>query len=338
MSLYSPNIIRCFLIIILLSSCDQEIDFHTEESESLLVVEGVIECGKPTYVILTKSEHFFAPIDGNTLDDIFIENATVYVIKDNGEKHKLVMVDEDMISIISDLFPSFDYTLPMKSFYIDTNTNYEQFSQPGHSYKLEVYWNNDTITSNTTIPYTTEFDSVWCVCEQDPNDYKCYIWTTINDPDTTGNNLFFQYKRIDNSKSTDDRFRICARFLRNDHLYNGLVFPTFFSRSGQVVDADGDGPLLPFYQERIIDGEYLSKDIVLFKISEVNKNTYDFLRSRKIQQEMDNNPFAQTTNLISNINGGLGIWAGYNATYYKIPIIEGSVIYEKYEPELFEIF
>ena len=30
-------------------------------------------------------------------------------------------------------------------------------------------------------------------------------------------------------------------------------------------------------------------------------STYDFLRSRKIQQEMDNNPFAQTTNLISNI-------------------------------------
>ena len=43
-------------------------------------------------------------------------------------------------------------------------------------------------------------------------------------------------------------------------------------------------------------------------------------------------------NLISNINGGLGIWSGYNSTYYKVPIVKDTVIKEKYEPELFEIF
>ena len=77
---------------------------------------------------------------------------------------------------------------------------------------------------------------------------------------------------------------------------------------------------------------------MLFKISEVDYATYNFLRTRKLQQEMDNNPFAQTTNLISNINGGLGIWSGYNSTYFKVPIVKDTVIKEKYEPELFEIF
>ena len=75
--------------------------------------------------------------------------------------------------------------------------------------------------------------------------------------------------------------------------------------------------------------------VILFKISEVDYATYNFLRTRKLQQEMDNN-FAQTTNLISN-SGGLGIWSGYNSTYYKIPIVKDTVIKERYEPELFEI-
>ena len=66
--------------------------------------------------------------------------------------------------------------------------------------------------------------------------------------------------------------------------------------------------------------------------------SHNFLRTRKLQQEMDNNPFAQTTNLISNISGGLGIWSGYNSTYYKVPIVKDTVIKDKYEPELFEIF
>ena len=43
-------------------------------------------------------------------------------------------------------------------------------------------------------------------------------------------------------------------------------------------------------------------------------------------------------NLNSNINGGLGIWSGYGSTYYKIPVVKDTVIYEKYVPNIFEIF
>ena len=33
---------------------------------------------------------------------------------------------------------------------------------------------------------------------------------------------------------------------------------------------------------------------------------------------MDNNPFAETSNILSNINGGLGVWSGFNSTYFRI--------------------
>ena len=64
--------------------------------------------------------------------------------------------------------------------------------------------------ATTSIPNFV-FDSVWCECNQWIEDYKCYLWTNINDPDTIGNNLF-QYKRIETSSNIDDRFRICAVF------------------------------------------------------------------------------------------------------------------------------
>ena len=37
---------------------------------------------------------------------------------------------------------------------------------------------------------------MWCECDQWVEDYKCYLWTNINDPDTIGNNLFFSTKEL----------------------------------------------------------------------------------------------------------------------------------------------
>jgi hypothetical protein len=43
-------------------------------------------------------------------------------------------------------------------------------------------------------------------------------------------------------------------------------------------------------------------------------------------------------NLVSNINNGLGIWTGYGAVYYKVPIIKDTVINQEYSPEIIDIF
>ena len=50
------------------------------------------------------------------------------------------------------------------------------------------------------------------------------------------------------------------------------------------------------------------------------------------------NPFSEPMNLVSNINGGLGSWTGYGTRYYKIPIIEGLIIFEEYSPNILDIF
>ena len=56
------------------------------------------------------------------------------------------------------------------------------------------------------------------------------------------------------------------------------------------------------------------------------------------QSSTNGNPFAEPTNLVGNINNGLGIWTGYGSVYYQIPIIKGTVIFEQNKPEIIDIF
>ena len=135
----------------------------------------------------------------------------------------------------------------------------------------------------------------------------------------------------------DPVFIPCAIRARTDDIINGGNFSTYFARSGRVDD--DDGVFLPFDAERIIDGDIVKADIVLLRISHVNIQTYKFLRGAYLMENSNGNPFAEPINLSSNIDGGLGIWAGYGVSYYYIPIVPDTVIYNTYDGvEVFEIF
>jgi hypothetical protein len=63
-----------------------------------------------------------------------------------------------------------------------------------------------------------------------------------------------------------------------------------------------------------------------------------FWRGLVRQAGTNGNPFAEPMNLVSNINGGLGIWTGYGASYYKVPIINGTTIIDTIQPKIIDIF
>ena len=58
-----------------------------------------------------------------------------------------------------------------------------------------------------------------------------------------------------------------------------------------------------------------------------------FWRGVVRQGATNGNPFSEPMNLVSNINGGLGIWTGYSPVYYKVPIIKGHTIKETYNEQ-----
>ena len=327
-----------FLFSVLIFSCEQDVEVDLNNNQSSIVVEGYIEPYLPSYVFLSKSQPFFDEINETELNNLFITDAKVTVTRDDGRKRLLTHVSQEIVDSLAPHFNIDSVTLPFYSIYIDLNPFFEDFNEVNYTFNLNIELNNITINADTYIPPPFDIDSVWCECSNETSkEYECYIHTIIHDPDTVGNILYAQYKRYD-GESIDKNFRICSRFLRTDFLWNGTDYSAFFSRSGTLINEEGNGGLLPFFAERIENGSLLTKDKVIFKISQISNKTYLFLRSKKLQEELNNNPFGEPSNLLSSIEGGLGVWAGFGSLYYKVDIDRNTIIYENYKPSIIDIF
>mgnify|MGYP001408792027 CR=1 FL=1 len=324
-----------FFFLTISFACEKAIEIDLSSSGSQLVVEGYIQQGYPSYVLLTKSESYFNPVDSSTLNNISVDNAQVFVEREDGVIHQLTHVDRHLLDSLGF---SDTLALPLNALYVDLSYHENNFSQIGYKYKLIIEWNNETISSITSIPPQYPIDSVWVKSKDSLEiDYKCYIWARINDPDTLGNSVIIHYKRDVGWKPMDPLFIPSAISARTDNIVNGENFKTFFARSGRF--SDEDGVLLPFYGDRVIDGEFVRKDIVLLRLSHVDQRTYNFWRSTKRIQDASGNPFSEPMNLSSNIDGALGIWGGYGVSYYYIPIVPDTIIYDTYNNvDLLEIF
>ena len=121
---------KLLYLFILLVSCQDEITINPTYVETKLVVEGSIEPGFPPYVILTKNEGYFDPININTYNNLFVNNANVTVWK---------FLNGDSIGINLERLPAPFDTIPI---YTDLNYfnnigNYD-FSQVGETYFLKI--------------------------------------------------------------------------------------------------------------------------------------------------------------------------------------------------------
>ena len=146
-----------------------------------------------------------------------------------------------------------------------------------------------------------------------------------------GNNVMFEHKRIAHFSLSEQKnisdFMFIKAFgaVRNDFEgLNGMGFETFFER-GEGTNFDHETlhfkhPGFGNFQMAYINdsvGE-VTADIVLFRFSQLDKASFEFWRSVIAQDVMNSNPFAEPMNLKSNINGGLGIFEGKAAVYYKL--------------------
>ena len=162
-------------------------------------------------MFLTKSESYFNSVDSNTLNNISVDDALVFVEREDGIIHKLTNINQNLLDSLG-LMDTLG--LPLNGLYIDLSYNNENFSQIGYKYKLIVEWNGETIWANTSIPPQYPVDSVW-VKRKDSleSDYKCYIWARINDPDTLGNSAIIHYKRDVGWKPIDPLFIQLVQYL-----------------------------------------------------------------------------------------------------------------------------
>lgn len=355
---------------------EKEIDLTPLNAEEKIVVQGVIQAGYPAYVMLTKSEPYFSELNSDSYENIFITDAVVTVTKKGGETVDLVNVNEietgspnldDMLRDIGTQYPGFYVEWPFDIFNFNNLPYKDVIGDYGNRYDLEILWNEDTITSSTTIPYDYTVDSVWFKLDSLAlRDSLGNFWFRYSDPDTMGNTIMIESKRIAHMKewvNPEDPAHIFVTktadplyakalwgFVRNDFEgLNGTSFESYFQR-GNVSEMLSSDYADIIYEEKergfFKSGQavsnhdfYIHPDTVLIRFSQIDYDSYFFWRSLEYQQSSNGNPFAEPLNLQTNIEGAVGVWYGQSATYFKAVAKQGVVykIEDRYYPFVNEI-
>jgi hypothetical protein len=329
-----------FLISLIFVSCQEEITLDLPQAENKLVVEGAIEPGFPPYVILTRNQGYFDPINQETYANLFVNDVDSIKVwyYNNGEKEIRILEQipgVDSLAIYTDI----NYTAG----------NYS-FSQAGRTYYLEIQWNNQLITSETTIPEPTPLDSLWVEQNETADkDFKCDIRAIYSDPSDQQNNILIKSKRIQHYERNREDTILCDTInypdfplklvdAGSDVLINGQSFETYFPRPKD--NGFPTGKYNSYHTKECDNGSTLefAEDVVLIKFCQIDEPSMKFWRSLVRQFGTNGNPFSEPMNLVSNINNGLGIWTGYGAVYYKVPIVKDTVIIQQYSPEIIDIF
>ena len=338
------------LISIILFSCQEEITLDLPKADDKLVIEGSIENGFPPYIIITKNGGYFDPIDSETFDNLFvndIESVEIWYNDNDGVKLDSVILEQ--ITFFDSLPPIYtDIDHVQAQFTSPQDRLPYDFSKSGRTYYLEIKWNNQVISSSTTIPEVTPLDCLWVEkSENSKEEYEYDIRALYSDPADQDNFILLKSKRIQHFEYKDSLE--CQAKNRPDNslklidagsdiLINGESFETYFPRPKD--NGFPTGNYNSYHTEICDDGDTLvfNEDIVLIKYCQIDEPSLKFWRGLIRQVGTNGNPFSEPMNLVSNINNGLGVFTGYGSAYYKVPIIKGTIIKDEYEATILDIF
>ena len=337
------------LISIILLSCQEEITLDLPKADEKLVIEGSIENGFPPYVIITKNGGYFDPINSETFNNLFvddIESVEIWYNDNDGVKLDSVILEQiTFFDSLPPIFTDIDYLTSLDENGVPPSPY--DFSKSGRTYYLEIKWNNQIISSSTTIPEVTPLDCLWVEkSENEDKEFKFDIRALYSDPADQNNNILVKSKRIQHYEKKDSLdcqvenkpdFALKIIDAGADVLINGQTFETYFPRP-----RDNGFPTGKYngYHKKECQGDSIEflQDVVLIKYCQIDEPSLKFWRGLIRQVGTNGNPFAEPLNLVSNITNGLGIFSGYGSAYYMVPIVKDTVIFEQYTPQIIDIF
>lgn len=276
-----------FIASAALISCEKNIDFKLKDAVPVLVVDAQIENGQPPTVALSKSLSFFSAISTEILANSFVHDAEVSM--SNGTvTHKLR-----------------EYSVPLGNGYflyyygIDSSNLATAFvGEFNKQYNLTVKVDGKDYAAKTTIPALTKvFDSLWTK-RAPPNidTIKRVLMGRVFDPPGLGN--YVRYF----TKKNRGRFLPGFNSVFNDEVVDGTTY------QGQVDQGIDRNNTLPTGDEKF----FARGDTISFKLSNIDKATYNFWNTWEFNQQSIGNPFSQPGKVLGNIsNGALGAFCGY---------------------------
>ncbi len=276
-------------------SCERAVSFDLENSPPKLVVEATIENGQPPIVILSRSLNYFSTISPDLLANSFVHNAEIFV-SNGSTTHKL---KEYGIPV------GLGYTLYYYS--IDSaNLGTAFIGQLNSQYSLRIISESKEYTANTTIPFITKrIDSIfWKPAPGNNDSNKVVLMVRVTDPPGYGDYIRYFTKR------DIEPFYPAYNSVFDDQVIDGTTYEVEIE---QGVDRNRD-----HYEGH----NFFDKgDTVTFKLSNIDKATFDFWRTMEYSYSSIGNPFSSPTKVLGNISGdALGYFGGYASQFRTIII------------------
>ena len=259
------------------------VDIRLSEAESELVLEGWIEeDGFPVVLLSTSVPVTTGSKDMESLQEHIVRWGKV-VISD-GDKEVVLTGGPDERFI-----PPYSYTTA------------KMRGQAGKTYTLKAEYKDRRITASTTIPQSKELE--YLRTEQvSPGKYK--IVAGMKD-DSSGKDF---YKFFVKREGKDSAYMSSFRGLVNDEVLTDGVNEVSVYNGISVRESDFD----QYFEE---------DDVVYVRFSTMDEASWIYWDGFEEIQSLSRNPFFPVSNAIrSNVTGGLGYWAGYGSTYYRLPI------------------
>lgn len=269
---------KCCLILfaIIAVSCNKD-NFSTEISlESTIVVEGWIEEGDVPQVLLSTTIPITEVIDSTNVLNHAIRAAKITV--SDGKKVEVLRVKNN-----KDRIPPFVYF------------GSEIIGEAGQTYTLKIEYLNKIVTALTKVPKTVPLTSA--------------EYVKNNEADSTG----YVFVKFDDPLNEKNYYQIATRIAKTEPVF----VPAFY---GNLDDKNFDSPKISMQVNRgvLVFPEtkykpfFTDGDLIFVKLRTMNKDALNFWNSWQNELVNSRNPiYPSNTSLKSNINGGIGIWAGY---------------------------
>ena len=295
------------VIVIFGLGCAEPFIPETIEEEQLLVVEGRVEAGPsagPAYVILTRSVPFSGTLSLERLEELFVNDALVTV--DDGLQ-KIILSElclEDLPTEIRDAAAELlgfnpDSVQINACAYVDVLGQVTR--EIGRSYKLEVRSAETILRAETTIPsYVGLSDFRWDDPPGEPSDSLARLWVTIDDPPEANYYRYF-------TGAVDQPIVSPFASVTNDIFFNGQEFE-FPLTKGEPRGAEIDPESF---------GLYTRGDSIVVRWTTIEESVFDFWNTLEFSANSAG-PFSSYTRIATNVEGGLGVWAGYAVDEYRL--------------------
>lgn len=286
-----------------MASCEKVLDIELPDAVNGIVFEGYIESGSFPYLIISRSENYFAPINtaaeaiANSLvqaDSVFI---TVDGVRDTLHETCLLSLPPELQEVALEFLgiPSLPAGIDI-CIYLNLNI----IGQVGKTYELTAYVEGKRYTATTAITPLVSLDSLWYKDEL-PADSFGSIWVRLPDPAATTDHYYMWSQNL-----TQDRPMrpIDGGPSFGDRLFNGESVEFSIYQGSNLANDNGTGEQFWWFREG---------DTVIVKLGTIDKGVYDFWES--VDAASNLNPFSSPTPVFSNFdNGGRGVWAGYATT------------------------